>query len=112
LELTELGLVQMTRKRVRESLKQLLYQPCPYCKGFGLIKSEETICYEIQSAIQRLVSTTERRGILVRAHPAITTMLKGEERRIVETITANYARKIRIQDDTSLHQEQFHVTLA
>jgi ribonuclease G len=112
LELTELGLVQMTRKRVRESLKQLLYQPCPYCKGFGFIKSEETICYEIQSAIQRLVSTTERRGILVRAHPAITTMLKGEERRIVETITANYARKIRIQDDASLHQEQFHVTLA
>ena len=112
LELTELGLVQMTRKRVRESLKQLLYQPCPYCKGMGFIKSEETICYEIQGAIQRLVSTTERRGIIVRAHPVITAMLKGEERRIVRTIEDDYKRKIRIQDDKSLHQEQFYVTLA
>lgn len=43
LELTELGLVQMTRKRVRESLKQLLYQPCPYCKGMAFIKSEEIV---------------------------------------------------------------------
>ena len=112
LELTELGLVQMTRKRVRESLRQLLYQPCPYCKGLGIIKSEETICYEIQGAIQRLVSTTERGGILVRAHPKITTMLKGEERQIIDSIAANYRRKIRIQDDKSLHQEQFQVTSA
>ena len=111
LELTELGLVQMTRKRVRESLRQLLYQPCPYCKGIGFIKSEETICYEIQSEIQRLVSTTEQGGILVRAHPTITAMLKGEERRIIDTVSANYQRKIRIQDDKNLHQEQFHVTL-
>ncbi|PIE35086.1 Rne/Rng family ribonuclease [candidate division KSB3 bacterium] len=111
LELTELGLVQMTRKRVRESLRQLLYQPCPYCKGLGFIKSEDTICYEIQGEIQRLVSTTEHSGILVRAHPTITSMLKGEERRIVDTISANYKRKIRIQDDKNLHQEQFHVTL-
>lgn len=113
LELTELGLVQMTRKRVRESLKQLLYQPCPYCKGMGYIKSEETICYEIQGDIQRLVSTTaDKRGVLVRAHPAITALLRGEERNIVETIELNYHRKIRIQDDESLHQEQFYVTLA
>ncbi len=112
LEVTELGLVQMTRKRVRESLKQLLYQPCPYCKGMGFIKSEETICYEIQSAMQRLVSRTERGGIIVRAHPAITAMLKGEERGIVESITGTYNRKIRLQEDKSLHQEQFHVALA
>jgi ribonuclease G len=111
LELTELGLVQMTRKRVRESLKQILYQPCPYCKGQGFIQSEETICYEIQSAIQRLVSTTEKKDILVRAHPVINAMLRGEERQIVESIEVAYTRKIRIQDDESLHQEQFHVTL-
>jgi ribonuclease G len=112
LELTELGLVQMTRKRVRESLKQMLYQPCPYCKGQGFIQSEETICYEIQSSIQRLVSTTESGGILVQAHPVITAMLRGEERRIVESIQETYHRKIRLKDDTSLHQEQFRVTLS
>lgn len=111
LELTELGLVQMTRKRVRESLKQMLYQPCPYCKGIGFIKSEETICYEIQSEIQRLVSTTERGGITVRAHAAITAMLKGEERNIIDSIAEAYHRRIRLQEDASLHQEQFHVTL-
>jgi len=111
LELTELGIVQMTRKRVRESLKQLLYQPCPYCKGQGFIQSEETVCYEIQSALQRLVSTTEQKGLLVRAHPVITAMLRGEERQIVDTIEGAYHRKVQIQDDESLHQEQFYVTL-
>ncbi len=112
LELTELGLVQMTRKRVKESLKQLLYQPCPYCKGMGFIKSEETICYEIQSALQRLVSTTEKGNITVRAHPAVNKMLKGEEKNIVNSIADIYKRKISLQDDKGLHQEQFHVNLS
>lgn len=111
LQLTELGIVQMTRKRVRESLKQMLYQPCPYCKGQGFIQSEETVCYEIQSALQRLVSTTDQKGILVRAHPVITKMLRGEERQIVESIQEAYHRRVQIQDDESLHQEQFYVTL-
>ncbi len=112
LELTELGLVQMTRKRVRESLKQMLYQPCPYCKGMGFIKSEETICYEIQGALQRLVSTTDRGNIIVRAHPSVITMLKGEERQIVEALVESYHRKIQIQEDKTMHQEQFQVALA
>jgi ribonuclease G len=112
LELTELGLVQMTRKRVRESLKQMLYQPCPYCKGHGYIQSEETICYEIQNALQRLVSTTdEQRGIAVRAHPAIITMLQKEEREIVNSVKEIYHRKIQLQGDENLHREQFDVKL-
>jgi len=112
LELTELGLVQMTRKRVRESLKQMLYQPCPYCKGHGFIQSEETICYEIQNSMQRLVSTTdEQRGIQVRAHPAIIKMLQNEEREIVQSIKEIYSRKVQLQGDDSLHREQFAVKL-
>lgn len=111
LELTELGLVQMTRKRVRESLKQMLYQPCPYCKGQGYIQSEETICYEIQTAIQRLVSTTDQRGILVRAHPVITKLLRGNERAIINDVKDIYRRKIQLQEDENLHHEQFEVKL-
>ncbi len=110
LELTELGLVQMTRKRVRESLRQMLYQPCPYCKGMGHIKSEETICYEIQGAIQRIVSTTEKGNITVKAHPAVIAMLKSEERDIIQSIEEAYRRKIRLQEDKDLHQEVFNVT--
>lgn len=112
LELTELGLVQMTRKRVRESLKQMLYQPCPYCKGHGYIQSEETVCYEIQTALQRLLSTTEdQRGILVRAHPTVANMLRGEEKDIIESMKALYNRKIQLQEDASVHAEQFEVKL-
>ncbi|GAK50475.1 ribonuclease G [Candidatus Moduliflexus flocculans] len=110
LELTELGLVQMTRKRVRESLRQMLYQPCPYCKGMGHIKSEETICYEIQGAIQRIVSTTEKGNITVKAHPAVIAMLKNEEREIIQSIEEAYRRKIRLQEDKDLHQEVFNVS--
>lgn len=112
LEITELGLVQMTRKRVRESLKQQLYQPCPYCKGQGFIQSEETICYEIQNDMQRLVSTTdEQRGIQVRAHPAIIKKLQKEEREIIQTIKDLYNRKVQLQADASLHQEQYDVKI-
>ncbi len=111
LELTELGLVQMTRKRVRESLRQMLYQPCPYCKGMGHIKSEETICYEIQGAIQRIVSTTEKGNIIVKAHPAVTAMLRNEERDIIQSVEEAYRRKIRIQDDKDMHQEVFNVSV-
>ncbi len=110
LEITELGLVQMTRKRVRESLKQQLYQPCPYCKGQGFIQSEETICYEIQNAMQRLISTTdEQRGIQVRAHPAIIKKLQNEEREIVQSVKDIYGRKVQLQADEKLHHEQFDV---
>ncbi len=112
LEITELGLVQMTRKRVRESLKQQLYQPCPYCKGQGFIKSEETICYEIQNSMQRLVSTTdEQRGIQVRAHPAIIKKLQNEEREIIQSIREIYGRKVQLQSDEKLHREQFDVKI-
>jgi ribonuclease G len=110
LELTELGLVQMTRKRVRESLKQMLYQPCPYCKGQGYIQSEETLCYEIQNDIQRIVSTTDdQRGIQVRAHPAIIKKLQNEEREIIRTVKEIYHRKVQLQGDENLHREQFNV---
>jgi len=112
LDITELGLVQMTRKRVRESLKQQLYQPCPYCKGQGFIQSEETICYEIQNSIQRLVSTTdEQRGIQVRAHPAIIKKLQNEEREIIQSIREIYGRKVQLQGDEKLHREQFDVKI-
>ena len=109
LQLTELGLVQMTRKRVRESLRQILYQPCPYCKGLGHIKSEETICYEIQGELQRLVSTTEKGNVTVKAHPSIIALLKGDEREIVQNVEENYRRKVRLQEDKEMHQEQFQV---
>ena len=112
LEITELGLVQMTRKRVRESLKQQLYQPCPYCKGQGFIQSEETICYEIQNSMQRLVSTTdEQRGLQVRAHPAIIKKLQNEEREIIQSIRDIYGRKVQLHGDEKLHREQFDVKI-
>jgi ribonuclease G len=89
----------------------MLYQPCPYCKGQGYIQSEQTICYEIQTAIQRLVSTTDQRGILVRAHPVITKLLRGHERAIINDVKNIYRRKIQIQEDENLHHEQFEVKL-
>ena len=112
LQLTELGLVQMTRKRVRESLRQILYQPCPYCKGLGHIKSEETICYEIQGELQRLVSTTEKGNLTVKAHPAVIALLKGDEREIAQNVEENYRRKVRLLEDKEMHQEQFQVSQA
>ena len=59
LKISELGLVQMTRKRTRESLTRTLCQQCPYCEGKGFIKSQTTVCYEILRALSREMAAAE-----------------------------------------------------
>ena len=81
LEISELGLVEMTRKRVRQDLRALLTQSCPTCRGGGVVKSNETLATEIYRAIQGKAAAeapaAEGREIVVRAHPDVAGYLEG-----------------------------------
>jgi ribonuclease G len=110
LQLSELGLVEMTRKRVKQSLEKTLSEHCPYCDGRGMIKSIATICYEVQNALRRLVSTTDKQEILIRVNPSVASLLRSEERPFIDEMMEIYQKKIRIREDSSLHQEHYEVT--
>ena len=74
-----LGLVEMTRKRTRESLEHLLCVPCPACEGRGFVKTAETVCYEIFREILRQVGQFDLQQLLVLAHQDVIERLLDEE---------------------------------
>src|SRR6476659_2516378 len=71
LQVSDFGLVIVTRKRVKQSIERLLTEPCPYCSGSGLIKSSSTICHEILTDVQKIVSELDGQGVVLRVNPDI-----------------------------------------
>jgi len=108
--ISELGLIQMTRKRVRESLGRTLCESCPYCEGKGFVKSPRTLCYEIFRKIIRLAKHGSER-IIVTAHPSVAELLSDEERSGVEEIESKYNVKVTVRESHNLHQENYEVTV-
>jgi ribonuclease G len=108
--ISELGLIQMTRKRVRESLGRILCEPCPYCEGKGFVKSPRTLCYEIFRKIKKIAG---RGGetIIVTAHPLVAELLSDEERPGLEVIENLYNVKVTVKENRNFHQENYEVTV-
>jgi len=108
LHISELGLIQMTRKRVRESLGRTLCEACPYCEGKGFVKSPLTLCYEIFRKITKMARHGGER-IIVTAHPSVAELLSDEERSGLEDIENKYGVKVIVKEDNKLHQENYEV---
>jgi ribonuclease G len=108
LKISELGLIQMTRQRSRESIVRTLCEPCFYCDGKGFIKSKRTICYEIFREIIREAAHNKSNGeIIVRANPEIAGMLLEEERPSLEKLEADLKISIIVEPRDKFHQEQY-----
>jgi ribonuclease G len=108
-QITELGLVQMTRKRVRESLVRTLLGPCPYCEGKGLVKSPVTLCYEIFRKAEKMARHGMKR-LVITAHPAVAELLLDEERQMLEQMENAYGMKMIVNENPALHQENYEIT--
>jgi ribonuclease G len=112
LNVSEFGLVEMTRKRTRESLSQILSQPCVYCEGKGLLKSPQTICYEIFREIER---STHRyplaRKLLLEVSPRIAATLYEDEELFLEKLEAEKNYNIKIKTVSDFPDEQFEVSV-
>lgn len=109
LEVSELGLIQMTRKRVRESLERVLCESCPYCDGKGFIKSPATVCYEIFMELRRIALTNKNSKILITANPQVADLIYDDEREGIEAIEKENGFKIIVKADKSFHQEYYEV---
>jgi ribonuclease G len=109
LEVSELGLIQMTRKRVRESLERTLCEPCSYCEGKGFIKSPLTICYEIFMELRKIGLTQKNAKIMISAAPQVANLIYEDERDGIEAIEKEFGFKIIVKADKSYHQEYHEV---
>jgi ribonuclease G len=109
LKISEFGLVEMTRKRTRESVLQLLTRSCPYCDGRGYIKDNLTICHDIFREIQRIAPAARGRKLEVRAHPEIVTMLLDDKRTVLDEVEKLTRKRIRPKVETAFRHEQFEI---
>ncbi len=105
--ISELGLVEMTRKRTRESLGRVLHEPCFYCDGTGQIQSRATIAYEILRQIRRDRGSLPGYSVVVNAHPAVIDFMQTEEKQAVEEAARRFARRITLNPRPEYHIEQF-----
>jgi ribonuclease G len=105
LQISEFGLIEMTRKRVRQSLERSLTQPCPYCAGSGRIKSNTTISLEIWRELMKLRDLHEGQDVIVRVNPTVYNSLDP----IFDEVERSLGIHIIFKPDDSLHHEQFDV---
>ncbi|MFL1464722.1 ribonuclease G [Marinobacter sp. HN1S83] len=108
---SELGLVEMTRKRTTESLGQILCEPCPICDGRGFLKTSETVCYEIFREILRVNRAYDTESYLVMASQSVVDRLLDEESDNVADLETFIEKTIRFQVEPFYSQEQYDVVL-
>ena len=108
LSINDFGLVAITRKRVKQSLERTLCSPCPYCQGAGMVKSAQTMCFEILEQAKGM--SKQLRGsndVMLRVSPHVAEAFRSTERAVLEEIEAYFATPVTIEADPHLHQEQF-----
>ncbi len=111
LPLSKLGLMEMTRQRENESLKDTLYDPCPYCTGSGNIKSVMTMSVEIQRRLNEVLRRRNARssGLSVRVimHPDVLARLKNEDAGLLQELEEKFGKNLSFRADSVLHHEEF-----
>jgi ribonuclease G len=108
LSINDFGLVAITRKRVKQSLERTLCTPCPYCQGAGMVKSPQTMCFEIleqAKAISKQVMGSS--DVMLRVSPGVAEALRITDSEVLEEIEAHFGTPVTIEADPNLHQEQY-----
>jgi ribonuclease G len=109
LQVSDFGLVIITRKRVKQSLERTLTEPCPYCLGSSVIKSSSTICYEILAEVKKIGADLNGQSLLLRVNPDIARAFADEERAVFKDLKQSIGKDVTLRPDPQLHHEQFDV---
>lgn len=109
LPISGLGLVEMTRKRTRDTLTRVMCEPCPYCEGIGRVKSTLTICYELVRELIKILSKSEGQKVFIYAHPEVTARLAGEDLDMIETLEERFGKSLIIRSENNYHVEQYEI---
>lgn len=108
-KISELGLIEMTRKRTRDSLTQMLSETCFHCHGTGFNKTPITVAFEIFREIKRIYAGIPARSILVKTHPRVAKVFFNEGRERLDQLEEKIGRRIVIETDDALHMEAFEI---
>jgi ribonuclease G len=109
LPMSEMGLIQMTRKRVKKSINRTLCEPCFYCGGNGFLLSRQSICYKIYRKLVRDTRDMMGDGFVLRVHPEIADYLHQKEYSMLHALERKTNGTICIQSDFHLHLEEFQI---
>src|SRR5499427_4739666 len=106
-QVSDFGLIIITRKRVKSSLERQLTEPCPYCSGTGTIKTSATICYDILTEVKKVSGDLDGYSLVLRVNPEIARALKDEGRSVFRELETAVGRRVTVRPDDQLHHEQF-----
>jgi ribonuclease G len=109
LQMSDMGLIQMTRKRTRKPLTRLMCEPCFYCEGEGYIISKQSICYNIYRQIIAQAQDMVGKRLTLKVNPEIAECLHGEESKIISSLEQLMGKQINIYPNTKLHMEEFEI---
>lgn len=108
-KISELGLVEMTRKRTRESLAQLVTEPCPVCEGAGSVKSVATVAYEIMREVRRSGAHLDNEKLELECAPRVAELINRYEREYLDQLEKRFQKKIEVVAQKSWKPDQFRV---
>jgi ribonuclease G len=108
---SQLGLVEMTRKRTRESLAHMLCEPCPVCEGKGIVKTARSVAYDILREILREARQFNPREFRVVASPKVIELLLDEESQHLAGLSEFIGKPVSLQSESSMGQEQYDIVL-
>jgi ribonuclease G len=106
-QVSDFGLIIITRKRVKSSLERQMTEPCPYCSGTGAIKTSATICYDILTEVKKVSPDLDGYSLVLRVNPEIARAFKDESRPLLKELEAAVGRAVTLRPDEQLHHEQF-----
>jgi ribonuclease G len=109
LPISGLGLVEMTRKRTRDTLSRIMCEPCPYCEGTGRVKSTQTVCYELIRDLVKTLAKTKGSKVSIFAHPEVTASLCSDDFDLIETLEESHGKSIQIRSENNYHIEQYEI---
>jgi ribonuclease G len=110
LHMSELGLIEMTRQRIRPSLESAVYDSCPYCEGKGIVKSITTMSIQTVKEIKKALNHSKDKVMNVYVHPQVAERILHEQHRSIRELEAASKSRIVILADPSLHREDTNVT--
>jgi len=109
LGITQLGLVEMTRKKVRQGLDEILQKPCPYCDGRGKVLSEETMARQVRREVKRILKQTTSDAILVEVHPSVAALVIGSGGANLKELERETRKTIFIRGSANSHIEDINI---
>ena len=102
-EVSELGMIELTRKRVKHSLVKALSQPCPYCEGSGLVRSVTTMTFDVLRKLRKLFCDSREKSVVLQVHPDVARRLRTENKDMLDAVMKDFGREITVEAMSDFH---------